>query len=129
MAGMHEWESRVRNIERNVNDIWEMLRRIADQLGKVQQDAQMTRGGPAAGRPPKATISAVSTSVIAAKPDANTLGAGTATLRTNDGSALANGRTGVVVRSNFLTAIPSGTNLELAPDGDAYKIVAADCPP
>lgn len=64
---------------------------------------------------------------ITAAPDANTLGQGNAVLRYRNGATLVNGPT-VRVYSNFSTAIPAGTRIEVAPDGADYKLVGSDCP-
>ena len=75
------------------------------------------------------TISAVvATGGITAAPDANTLGQGDAVLRLRNGAALINGPT-IKVYSNFSTAIPAGTRIEIAPEaGGDYKLVGSDCP-
>jgi hypothetical protein len=70
---------------------------------------------------------AVSISIITAAPDANTLGQGMAVQRFREGAVLSDGEE-VKVYSNFSVAIPSGTRLVIAPDGDAFQLVAADCP-
>jgi hypothetical protein len=49
MPAMHEWEARTRNLERNVNDLWDFLRRLSEQVGKIQQDNQMARPQPSRG--------------------------------------------------------------------------------
>lgn len=56
----------------------------------------------------------------------NNLGQGNATIRYRTGAALTDGPT-VLVYSNFTVAIPATTRIEIAPDGDAYKLLGADC--
>jgi hypothetical protein len=75
-------------------------------------------------------ISAVVTTAITAKPDADTLGQGIVTLRVRKagGPDLADGPS-VRVYSNFSVEVPVGTDVEVAPDGADYKLIAVDyCP-
>lgn len=69
----------------------------------------------------------VATGGITAAPNANTLGQGNVTLRYRTGAALVDGPV-VLTYSNFSTAITAGTRVEVVPDGEAYKLVASNCP-
>lgn len=127
MPAMHEWEARMRHVEECINRLFDLALKLADQLGQVQQNQQMDRKAPGFGKAPKNTISAVVTTAISLAPDANTLGEGAATLRDRDDVDLTDGRTGVRVLSNFSVEVPIGTRIEVAPDGNIYKLVASDC--
>lgn len=119
-------EARIRHLEESLRMMGDVLARLQDQVGQVAQDQRMTRVPFGSGAGPR-SMSAVVATEIAAAPDADTLGQGTAVLRNRDGAALADGKT-VTVFSNFSAAIPVGTRIEVEPDGTDYKLVGSDCP-
>jgi hypothetical protein len=72
---------------------------------------------------------AVVTTAIPAAPSAGAVSnAGRATLRERTGTTLADGATGQVVYSDFATAVAVGKRILVAPDGDGWLLVSADCP-
>lgn len=77
--------------------------------------------------PPPSAVSAVVASGGITAAVASTLGQGDAVLWPRIGAALTDGPS-VKVYSNFSTAIPAGTRIEVAPDGADYKLIGADCP-
>ena len=91
MPAMHEWEARVRNVEKNVNDIWEFLRRLADQISKVQQDSQMGRPRPGQGARSARVAKNGGTPIPAMS--GTTPGSGTVTLYDFDGEDLTSAET------------------------------------
>jgi hypothetical protein len=79
-------------------------------------------------RPPRGVMSAVVTTEITAAPDADTLGEGVAMLRLRSGADLTD-QEEVTVFSDFSVPVPVGTRIKVAPDGEAYALIAADfCP-
>lgn len=108
---------------------------LADEVRKLNRvrtgpglAARMGPGGLTMGVAfPTVPINAVSTSAITAAPDADTLGAGTAMLRTRDEANLVDDEE-VDVFSNMSVEIPSGTRLVVAWDGAGYLLLTADCP-
>jgi hypothetical protein len=129
MAMMHEWEARVRRIETEINRLADVVARLVDQVGQAQQDQRMQRQPPGFGGAARTILRAVVTTAIPAAPDANSVSnAGRAKLRERNGTALTDGRTGLVVLSDFSVEVAVGTRILLAKDGDEYTLVAADCP-
>jgi hypothetical protein len=131
MNNFSESEARIRHLEEFLMHVMADLRGLNDAVGQIRQDQNLTRSPFGSGGAQKAAVPAISTSIVAAKTGEYTLGTGTATLRplVEDGPGIANGDD-VDVYSNFLAAVPNGTNLMLAYSGvpGKYFLVAADCP-
>lgn len=76
---------------------------------------------------PSSTMPAVAATGGISAGGSGTLGEGNAILRERTGTALADGAT-VKVYNNLSTGVIAGVRLVIAPYGDDYLLVSADCP-
>jgi hypothetical protein len=126
MPAMHEWEARVRNVEKQINDIWEFLRRLADQVGKVQQDSQMARPRPGQGAR-SARVAKNGGSALAAR-SGTTMGSGTVTLYDADESGALTSA-GTATAFNLAdTAVAANAWLQVKRIDGLYVIDFEECP-
>lgn len=80
MPAMHEWESRMRHVEETLNHYGDLLMKLSDQIGQVQQNQQMNRSTPGAGSIYKLARVAKTGGTAIAAMSGSTPGSGTVTL-------------------------------------------------